>query len=217
MKIRILLVDDHAVVREGLQRLIATDPGLEVIGEASNGVEGVHKALALRPDVVIMDMIMPQKNGVEAIREIKAGNADARILVLTSFPDEEQLFPALEAGASGYLLKDALPDELLNAIRVVHTGESFLQPVIAQKVLSRLNARQANPQRTFDALTEREKDVLKLLARGMGDREIARELVISERTVNSHVRNILDKLCLENRTQAALFALQKIHDLSDKS
>lgn len=217
MKIRILLVDDHAVVREGLQRLIATDPGLEVIGEASNGVEGVHKALTLRPDVVIMDMIMPQKNGVEAIREIKAGNADARILVLTSFPDEEQLFPALEAGASGYLLKDALPDELLNAIRVVHTGESFLQPVIAQKVLSRLNARQANPQRTFDALTEREKDVLKLLARGMGDREIAKELVISERTVNSHVRNILDKLCLENRTQAALFALQKIHDLSDKS
>ncbi|HSO12455.1 MAG TPA: response regulator transcription factor [Anaerolineales bacterium] len=217
MKIRILLVDDHAVVREGLQRLIATDPGLEVIGEASNGVEGVHKALTLRPDVVIMDMIMPQKNGVEAIREIKAGNADARILVLTSFPDEEQLFPALEAGASGYLLKDALPDELLNAIRVVHTGESFLQPVIAQKVLSRLNARQANPPKTFDALTEREKDVLKLLARGMGDREIAKELVISERTVNSHVRNILDKLCLENRTQAALFALQKIHDLSDKT
>jgi DNA-binding NarL/FixJ family response regulator len=217
MKIRILLVDDHAVVREGLQRLIATDPGLEVIGEASNGVEGVHKALTLHPDVVIMDMIMPQKNGVEAIREIQAGNANVRILVLTSFPDEEHLFPALEAGATGYLLKDALPDELLNAIRVVHSGESFLQPVIAQKVLSKINMQQANPRRTVDALTEREKDVLKLLAQGMGDREIARELVISERTVNSHVRNILDKLCLENRTQAALFALQNRHDLPGKS
>ena len=209
MTIRILLVDDHAVVREGLQRLLATDPGVEVVGEAPNGIEGVQQALALRPDVIIMDMLMPKKGGVEAIREIKAKNAAAHILVLTSFPDDDLLFPALDAGASGYILKDALPNELLNAIRVIHRGESYLQPGVAQKVLAQLNARSESRHKAVDALTERERDVLKLIAQGMGDREIARELVISERTVQSHVHNILDKLGLENRTQAALYALSE--------
>ena len=206
--IRILITDDHAIVREGLRTLISTEPGMEVIGEAANGFEAVQMACELKPDVILMDMVMPRMGGLEAIRKIKEECPDSRILVLTSFSDDETVFPAIKAGALGYMLKNTSPDRLLSAIRDVHQGKPSMSPDIASKLMSELQ-RESDLPPTKDPLTDRELDVLKLVAQGMTNQEIADQLVISEGTVRTHVSNILSKLHLANRTQAALYALRE--------
>ena len=204
--IQVLIVDDHPVVREGLRGLIDLQPDMEVVGEATDGVEAVEKALSLDPDVILLDIEMPRKTGIEAIPEIRQANSDARILVLTSFADNEKVFPAIKAGALGYLLKDSSPQELLQAIRDVHRGASSLHPTIARMLIRELSQPTELPP-AENPLTDREVDVLKLVAQGLSNEEISKVLVISVRTVSTHVSNILDKLHLANRTQAALYAL----------
>jgi two-component system, NarL family, response regulator LiaR len=206
--IRVLVVDDHAIVREGLRWLIATEPGIELLGEAADGVEAVAKARELQPDVILMDLVMPRKDGIAAIAEIKAQQPEARILVLTSFAEDDQVFPAIKAGAMGYLLKDTSPQALLKAIRDVHAGTPSMHPVVARKLIQELQRPPTLPP-TAEPLTEREMDVLRLVARGLSNDEIAARLVISERTARTHVSNILSKLHLANRTQAALYALRE--------
>ncbi len=207
-RIRIVIADDHAVVREGLRTLIASEPSMQLVGEAGDGVEAVAQTRALQPDVVLMDLMMPRKNGIEAIAEIKRENADVRILVLTSFAEEDKVFPAIRAGALGYLLKDSSPQQLLQAIHDVYRGESSLHPSIALKLIRELT-RPSNLPPAEHPLTERELAVLKLVAQGLTNQEIADRLVISEWTVRTHIRNILGKLHLANRTQAALYALRE--------
>jgi NarL family two-component system response regulator LiaR len=206
--IRILIADDHAIVREGLRALIGTKPDMELVGEAADGVEAVLKARSLQPDVILLDLVMPRKDGIEAIGEIKRENPKARILVLTSFAEDDKVFPAIQAGALGYLLKDSSPQELLRAIREVYRGESSLHPAIARKLIGELN-RPSDLPATEEPLTEREVEVLILVARGLSNQEIAERLVVSERTVRTHVSNILGKLHLANRTQAALYAVRE--------
>ena len=206
--IRILIADDHAIVREGLRTLISAKPGLELVGEAADGHEAVSLACALQPDVILLDMIMPSKDGLEAIREIKAENPEARILVLTSFSDDDKVFAAIKAGALGYLLKDSSPQQLLQAIQDVYQGQSSLHPTIALKLIRELNQPPDLPP-TEEPLTEREVETLRLVAQGLTNQEIAENMSISERTVGKHVSNVLEKLHLANRTQAALYALRK--------
>lgn len=209
-KIRVLITDDQAIVRKGIQALLATEPNIEVAGEAENGKEAIRQVEKLKPDVILMDLQMPEMGGIEAIGHITGSNAKARILVLTSFATDDKVFPAIKAGALGYLLKDSSPEELIQAIRQVHRGESSLHPTIARKVLQELSRPPAPEQQpTSEPLTEREVDVLRLVARGMGNQQIADQLIISEATVRTHVSNILSKLHLASRTQAALYALQK--------
>jgi NarL family two-component system response regulator LiaR len=206
--IRVLIVDDHAVVREGLRALIDVDPGLELVGEAADGVEAVQKARSLQPDVILLDLVMPRKSGIEAIGEIKQENPGARILVLTSFAEDDKVFPAIKAGALGYLLKDSSAQELLLAIRDVYQGEPTMHPTIARRLMRELQRPPDLPP-TEDPLTEREVEVLRFVAQGLSNQEIADVLVLSERTVRTHVTNILTKLHLANRTQAALYALRE--------
>jgi NarL family two-component system response regulator LiaR len=210
--IRILIADDHAIVREGLRWLITTEPGMELAGEAVDGEEVVWKAQSIRPDVILLDLVMPRKDGIEAIDEIKRRDPEARILVLTSFAEDEKVFSAIKAGALGYLIKDSSPQDLLQAIRDVYRGEPSMSPTIAQKLMRELqrsakHAAELPP--TEEPLTEREVAVLRLVAQGLSNQEIGERLVISERTVRTHVSNILDKLHLANRTQAALYALKE--------
>lgn len=207
-KLRILIADDHAIVREGLAAILAVQPDMELAGEATNGAEAVSLAQALRPDVILLDLVMPRKDGVQAIVEIKQANPAARILVLTSFADDEKVFPAIKAGALGYLLKDAPRDQLLQAIRDVAEGRAHLHPAIALKVMRELGHPSKLPP-TTDPLTERELDTLRLIARGLSNQEIAAALGIHERTVAKYITSILDKLHLANRTQAALYALRQ--------
>jgi NarL family two-component system response regulator LiaR len=206
--IRILIADDHAIVRKGLHTLISSEPGMDIVGEAADGVEAVFKARTLQPDVILLDLIMPHQGGVEAIIEMKKQDPKARILVLTSFAEEEKVFAAIKAGALGYLLKDSSPEQLLQAIHAVYGGESSLHPTIALKLIRELN-RSSDLPPTKEPLTEREVDVLKLVARGLTNQEIAEALVISQRTVGNHIGSILGKLHLANRTQAALYALRQ--------
>ena len=206
--IRILIADDHPVVRQGLRGLLSTEPGLEVVGEAVDGAEAVLKARSLQPDVTLMDIVMPHKNGIEAIREIKAENPGARILILTSFAEDDKVFPAIKAGALGYLLKDSSPQELLQAIRDVYRGEPSLHPTVAHKLMRELDQPSDLPP-TEDPLTEREAEVLRLVAQGLSNQKVGDKLCISERTVGNHVSVILSKLHLANRTQAALYALRE--------
>jgi len=227
--IRVLLVDDHAIVRDGIHSLLKTQPDIEVVGEASNGRDAVSKAESLQPDVVLMDLVMPGMDGIEAIRLIVDGQPDSRILVLTSFSAEDKVFPAIKAGAMGYLLKDCDSEELVRAIHQVHQGESSLHPKIARMLLREMGAAgkpspggseppPANVRPAVDPLTERELDVLKLVAHGKSNREIADELVVAEGTVRTHVSNILSKLHLASRTQATLFALREgLTSLDDAS
>ena len=206
--IRLLICDDHAVVRRGLRSLVGVKPEMELVGEAVDGEEAVTMAKKLKPDVIIMDLIMPRKDGVVAIAEIKKKNPDAKILVLTSFSDDKNVFSAIKAGASGYLLKDSSPEDLLQAIDDVHHGKSSLHPVIAQKVIHEMHQPSDLPP-TDDPLSEREVEVLRNVAQGMSNQEIAQTLKIKEGTVRFHVGNILNKLQLANRTQATLYALRE--------
>ena len=206
--IRLLICDDHAVVRRGLRSLVGVKAEMELVGEAVDGDEAVVMAKKLKPDVIIMDLIMPRKDGVTAITEIKKKNQNAKILVLTSFSDDKNVFSAIKAGASGYLLKDSSPEELLQAIHDVHAGKSSLHPVIAQKVIQEMHQPTDLPP-TDDPLSAREVEVLQNVAQGMSNQEIARTLKIKEGTVRIHVGNILNKLQLANRTQAALHALRE--------
>ena len=206
--IRVLIADDHPIVREGLEVVLVSEPDMEMVAEATNGDEAVRLALETEPDVIIMDLQMPVKDGLTAIREIDRAGLDAQILVLTSFPDDSRVFAAIKAGATGFLLKDSPPEHLLDAIRTVHRGESALHPTIATKLIEEIKRPSALP-RSADPLTSRELDVLRCLARGFTNREIALELSVSVRTVSNHVRSILDKLHLANRTQAALYAVEQ--------
>jgi len=203
--IRILIVDDHAIVREGQRALIDTEPGMEIVGEAADGVQAVEMARSLQPDVILLDLVMPRKGGMEAIDEIRAHDPHARILVLTSFAEDEQVYAAIKAGALGYLLKDTSPQGILAAIREVYRGEPSMSPTIAKRLMRELQ-RSSDLPPSEAPLTEREVEVLKLVAQGLPNQEIAEMLVISERTVSTHVSNILGKLHLANRTQAALYA-----------
>lgn len=207
--IRVLLTDDHAIVRKGVRALLSTEPNIQIVGEASNGAEAVAQAEALCPDVILMDLMMPKLDGIEATRQITAKNPDARVIVLTSFAADEKVFPAIKAGALGYLLKDSGPEELVRAIHQVFRGEPSLEPSIARKVLSELAKPPKQQPLTADPLTERELDVLRLIAQGCSNKEIALNLSVSELTVRTHVSNILSKLHLASRTQAALYSLQK--------
>ncbi len=206
--IRVLVVDDHIIVRRGIRALLATEEGIEVVGEAEDGEKALERIRALRPDVILLDLLMPRMDGIEVTERVMAENPEARILVLTSFAADDKVFPAIKAGALGYLLKDTGPEALVRAIRQVHRGESSLSPAIARKVLQELSRPSDRPP-TAEPLTEREMEVLQVVARGMSNQEIAEELVISEATVRTHVSNILGKLHLASRTQAALYALRE--------
>jgi NarL family two-component system response regulator LiaR len=206
--IRVVIVDDHAIVRKGIRALLRNLPDIEVVGEAEDGWEAIAEVEKLQPDVVLMDLLMPELDGIEATRRIMLHQPDVRILVLTSFAGEDEIFPAIKAGALGYHLKDSSPEELVRAIRQVHGGDSSLHPVIARKVLQELSRPSERPP-TPDPLTPREVQVLRLVAQGRSNQEIADALVISETTVRTHVSNILSKLHLASRTQAALYALRE--------
>lgn len=206
--IRLLICDDHALVREGLKALLQSESGIEVVGEAVDGVEAVDKTLSLQPDVVLMDLEMPRQSGIEAIQEIQRRTSPSRILVLTTFATDDKVFPAIKAGALGYLLKDSSPEDLLQAIRQVNQGESSLHPAIARKLIREISRPPQKPGEV-EPLTEREVDILVQVSKGLSNQEIANRLVLSERTVRTHVSNILAKLHLANRTQAALYALRE--------
>jgi NarL family two-component system response regulator LiaR len=207
-RIRVLVADDHAIVRKGICALLATERDIEVVGEAQDGQEVIAQAQRTQPDVILMDLVMPITDGLEATRRIRAHQPRARILVLTSFAGDEQVFPAIRAGAMGYLLKDSDPRELVQAIVQVYRGESSLHPSVARRLLQELSEPREHDT-VSDGLTEREIDVLRLLAQGHSNREISAILTISEATVRTHVSNILAKLNLCSRTQAALYALRE--------
>ena len=205
--ITLLVVDDQTIVRKGIRALLEQVDDINVIGEAVDGEEAVAKARLLNPDVILMDLMMPKMDGITAIREIQAGKAPRRIIALTSFVTEDRVFPAIKAGAMGYLLKDSEPEDLITAIRKVNRGEPSLHPTVAKMVLEELSQPIKEPL-TPDPLTEREVDIVRLVAQGLSNRQIADELVIGEATVRTHVGNVLNKLHLANRVQATLYALR---------
>lgn len=207
-KIRIVIADDHPIVRRGLRTVISTQTDMELVGEAENGKQVVQVVNVVMPDLVIMDLQMPVQDGIAAIRDLEEAGSTARIVVLTSFPDDARVIAAIKAGATALLLKDSSPKELLDAIRRAHRGESVLHPIIATKVLLEIK-QPSKPPSDMEPLTPREMQVLGFLALGMSNSEIAEQLNVSVRTVNTHVRTILDKLHLTNRTQAALFVQEK--------
>ncbi|WP_411146133.1 response regulator [Streptomyces sp. x-80] len=204
--IRVLLVDDHQVVRRGLRTFLEIQDDIEVVGEASDGAEGIAATEQLRPDVVLMDVKMPGTDGIEALRKLRELANPARVLVVTSFTEQRTVVPALRAGAAGYVYKDVDPEALAGAIRSVHAGHVLLQAEVADALLSRDEGGSGQGRGT--SLTEREREVLALIADGRSNREIARALVLSEKTVKTHVSNILMKLDLADRTQAALWAVR---------
>ncbi len=204
--IRVLVVDDHTVVREGLQALLETEPDITVVGSAADGEAAVTRAHALSPDVVLMDLVMPRVSGLDAIQRLREDVPSARVLVLTSYDDDERIYQAIEAGAVGYLLKDVGPHELIKGIREVHEGTSALDPDVAQALVRRMQG--TREQSPLDALTGRERDVLARMAQGDSNHDIARSLSISEPTVRTHVSHVLRKLSVPNRTQAALVAVK---------
>ncbi|MCB8948153.1 MAG: response regulator transcription factor [Ardenticatenaceae bacterium] len=208
--IRILIVDDHGIVRKGTRALLERIPDFAVVGEAGNGKEAVAQAKELQPDVILMDLMMPEMDGIKAIGLITASQPNSRILALTSFAADDKVFPAIKAGALGYMLKDADPEDLIQAIRQVHRGEPSLHPSIARKVLQELGRPQtAPPSPGPDPLTERELEVLQLVAQGLTNQQMAEQLTVAEVTIRTHISNILSKLHLANRVQATLYALRE--------
>jgi two-component system NarL family response regulator len=216
--IRVLLVDDHALFRRGLQATLALEPGIVVVGECGDGREALDRAAETLPDVILMDVRMPRHDGIQACSAIKEAVPSAKILMLTMSEDEADLYEAIKAGASGYLLKDLPIDEVASSIRAVHTGQSLISPTLASKLLTEFaamvkrgdSAPVPNPR-----LTPREMEVLRLVARGMNNRDIARDLFISENTVKNHVRNMLEKLQLHSRMEAVVYAVrEKLLDIS---
>jgi NarL family two-component system response regulator LiaR len=213
--IRVFVADDHTIVRKGIAAVLEIVPDIDMVGEAENGRDAVVQVEQLHPDVILMDLVMPDMDGIEAIRRIKDRQPKACILVLTTFAGEDKIFSAIKAGALGYHLKDSHPEELVQAIRQVYRGESSLHPVVARKVLEELAQPSERPP-TPDPLTQREVEVLRLVAQGLENREIAGSLVITEATVRTHVSNITSKLHVASRTQAALYALREgIASLND--
>ena len=215
MKIRVLIVDDHAVVRQGLRMFIEMQKDMEVVGEGTNGIEAVELATRLKPDVILLDLIMPRMDGVEATRKILEGTPHSRVLILTSFGEDDKVFPAIRAGAQGYLLKDIQPSDLVKAVRETFQGKTQLHPDIAHRLMTAVSCsappqdeKQDSPLEELQILTEREREVLDWIAHGLSNREIAEKMVISEKTVKTHVSNLLDKLGLEDRTRAAIWALK---------
>jgi NarL family two-component system response regulator LiaR len=220
--ISVLIVDDHAVVRQGLRTFLElqhdvslSDPAalpIEVVGEATNGVEAVELARRLRPDVILLDLVMPEMDGIEATPKIIEDSPHSRVIILTSFGEEDRVFPAIRAGAQGYLLKDIAPDDLVQAVRAAYLGQVQLHPDVARKLMSAVAVKEespaSQPSAPFQELTERELDVLRLIAEGLNNREISEQLVISDKTVKTHVSSILSKLHLADRTQAAIYALR---------
>jgi two-component system, NarL family, response regulator LiaR len=202
----VLIVDDHAVVREGLRTFLELQDGIEVAGEAADGVEAIDSAERLRPDVVLMDLVLPRLDGVEAMRALRERLPRARVIVLTSFLDDAKLLPALRAGAAGYLLKNVQPQELARAVRAAHAGEALIDPVVAARLVDALA--ESGDEQPLDRLTAREREVLTLIGRGFPNKQIARELDVSERTVKSHVGHLLAKLGVTDRTQAAVVAVR---------
>ena len=204
--IRVLLVDDHAVVREGLRTYLELQDGIEVAGEAADGHEGVAAAERLRPNVILMDLVMPRLDGVGAMRELRRRLPAARVIVLTSFTDDGKLLPAVQAGAAGYLLKNAQPQEIARAVRAAATGEALLDPGVAARLLDSI----ASPpgEAPGESLTRREREVLGLIGRGFSNKRIALELGIAEKTVKTHVGHVLFKLGVPDRTSAAVFAVR---------
>jgi DNA-binding NarL/FixJ family response regulator len=208
--IRVLLAEDQTLMRQGLKTILDLEDGFEVIGEASDGQEAVEQALALRPDVVLMDVQMPRMNGVEATNLLTAALPTARVIILTTFDYDEYVFDGIKAGARGYLLKDTPANDLLAAIRRVHAGESIIQPSVATRMIAEFTRRRGLTQEPeYEPLSERELDVLRLLADGLGNREIAGRLILAEGTVKNHVSSILEKLHAANRTQAARVAREQ--------
>jgi NarL family two-component system response regulator LiaR len=204
--ITVLIVDDHAVVRKGVRAFLDAQSGLTVVGEAGSGEEAVAQAEEHAPDVVLMDLIMPGIDGVEATRQVKKVSPRTQIIVLTSYHQDEHIFPAIRAGALSYLLKDAEPGQLADAVRKAAVGEAVLHPQVASRVVQELHGARQDTPNPFNALSDRELEVLRLIADGLSNHDIAERLVISEKTVKSHVSNILSKLHLADRTQAAVFA-----------
>jgi NarL family two-component system response regulator LiaR len=204
--IAVLIVDDHAVVREGLRAFLDLQEGIEVVGEAADGDEAVAQAALLHPDVILMDLVMPELDGLGAMRRIRADAPDLRVIVLTSYLDDATLLPALRAGAAGYLLKNAQPQQIARAVRAAHAGEALIDPVVAARVVETLAAE--GHEEPLDRLTPREREVLILIGRGFPNKLIARELGLSEKTVKAHVGRVLAKLGVTDRTQAAVIAVR---------
>ncbi|UAL53004.1 MULTISPECIES: response regulator [Metabacillus] len=208
MGIRLLIADDHKVVRRGLHFFLSTQKDIEIVGEAEDGEEAVKMVRTLLPDVILMDLSMPVMNGVDATKEIRTFNEQIKIIILTSYADQDHVIPAIQAGASGYQLKDVEPDELVHTIREVLKGESKLHPKVTTHVMSHLMQTNQKDEKLLTPLTNRENDVLKEIAKGKSNKEIAASLYITEKTVKTHVSNILSKLSLSDRTQAALYAVK---------
>jgi len=206
-RIRVLIADDHAVVRRGLRVFLDLQDDIIVVDEAVDGLDAVEKAKTQQPDVVLLDLVMPRMDGIEAIARIREASPATKVLVLTSFAEDEKIFAAVQAGAAGYLLKDIQPQELGKAIRTVHAGEALLHPAVAAKLMQEFAHGHREP--AFSQLTEREIEVLRLIARGMSNKEIAASLGLSEKTVKTHVSNVLQKLSVADRTQAALYAVKQ--------
>jgi DNA-binding NarL/FixJ family response regulator len=207
--IKILIADDHPVVREGLISMIKREPDFKVVGEATNGIEAVSRTKELKPDIVLMDLRMPELDGVEAIRQISAAVPATRFIILTTYSDDEFIFKGIEVGARAYLLKDAPREDLFKAIRAVHRGESLIQPVVASKVLDRFAELSRQAQVPAEVLSEREIEVLALMAKGDANKEIAAQLHITDSTVKTHISSIFQKLNARDRTEAAMQAIKK--------
>lgn len=208
MSIRVLIADDHHVVRRGLVFFLRTQKDLEVIGEAANGKEAVEQAQLLQPDIILMDLVMPEMDGIQATKIIKEKQPEIKIMMLTSFSDQDHVIPALQAGASGFQLKDIQPDELVTSIKKIIGGENQLHPKATSHLLANLSKNSKQEKNLLEDLTKREVDVLKEIAKGKSNKEIASSLFITEKTVKTHVSNLLAKLELADRTQAALFAVK---------
>jgi NarL family two-component system response regulator LiaR len=207
-KIKVLVVEDQAVVREGVVAILSFSPDIEVVGQAENGVQALTMVKAKRPDVILLDLVMPQMDGLTAIPRIKEIDPDAKILVLTSFAEGDRVYQAIKSGALGYMLKDSTRDQLLQSIRDVSQGRASLHPSVALKVIQEIN-RPSDLSNNIEPLTARELETLQLIARGLSNQEIANALFVHERTIAKYVSSILNKLHLANRTQAALFALRE--------